>query len=214
MQVWETANAKTDLGSQIIAEAVPSASVKMTPIGDGFYTTLCLPYDVTVGNAKVYILAPDQYDIPEEYVLLTMIGNTVPAGTPVVLWGESETATLSYGAGFAAQPSTATALNGLFVPANPVGVLTLQGQDNIPGFYAFSGETIEPNQAYLKPKDSGIQSLLLKFSDIEDGIEEIQNPESEIQDGVAIYDLSGRKVTTGQWPKGLYIINNKKAIRK
>ena len=250
LQVWETANARTDLGSQLIVEEVPAATVPLTQIGEGYYSTLCLPYDVTVGNAKVYILekgendeegedtqlsiinrevdggralAPAQYDIPDGYMLLTMVENTVPAGTPVVLWGEGETAALTYGTGFSAVPSTATALQGLFLPASPAGVLTLQGLDDTPGFYAFTDETIEPNQAYLKPGDPNIQSVLLKFSDIEDGIKEIKNEELRMKNKGAIYDLQGRKISAeanssffihSSFKKGIYIIDNKKVIRK
>ena len=264
LQIWENANAKTDLGSQIIAETVPTASVPMTPIGSGYYTTLCLPYDVTVNDAKVYILekgegddeeeeeddglnlpifngnmdgnralAPALKNIEEGYVDLTKTDNTVPAGTPVLLWGMNETATLTYGTGFALHPSTGTALRGLYTPTTIAKVFTLQGKDDIPGFYPFNGY-IEANQAYLKLKDSSIQGLTLSFSDvIEDGLinEElrVKNDES----ATAIYDLSGRRImgqgarSKGQentmgnaqcsmfngLKKGIYIINGKKVLK-
>ncbi|MCR5849318.1 MAG: phosphatidylinositol-specific phospholipase C [Bacteroidaceae bacterium] len=229
LQVWESENAKTDLGSQIIAETVPTAPVTLTPIGEGFYTTLCFPYDVTVGDAKVYILEKGEDAISEGYVLLTNVGNAVPAGTPVVLWGESETASLTYGEGFTAQPSTATALQGLFMPASPTNVLTLQGQNDIPGFYAPTDETIEPNQAYLTLENPDIQSLVLKFSDIEDGIKLIHNSQFTIRNEDAVYDVSGRRFDNSsqssgaggakinnqnsKLPRGIYIIDGKKVIR-
>ena len=238
LQVWETAGARTDLGSRLIADEVPTAPLTMTPIGDGYYTTLCLPYDVTVGGAKVYILEKgedepegellpiidsavdanaalvQEYDIPEGYVLLTMVSNTVPAGMPVVLWGESDTATLTYGAGFTPRPSTATGLQGLFLPASPTGVLTLQGQDGAPGFFPFTGDALAPNQAYLQPWSPSIQSLLLKFSDVEDGIREIKNEELKIKNvGEGDwFDLSGRRVNS-QLPQGVYIYKGRKVLR-
>ena len=53
-------------------------------------------------------------------------------------------------------------------------------------------------------------------SDYEDGIEEIQNSKFKIQNGEAIYDLSGRMVNSqwsnGKLPKGIYIINGKKVL--
>ena len=243
LQIWETAAAKTDLGSRLLAEAVPAASVPMTAIGEGYYTTLCLPYDVTVNDAKVYILekregedeeeglilpifdkvvpgnkalAPAYNSIDADDVLLTLVDNTVPAGTPVVLWGESETATLTYGNSFVTQPSTETALSGLFLPANPASVLTLQGVEDVPGFYAFDGETVEANQAYLKLRDPSIQALKLRFSDVEDGIKEVESSRQEA--GSPVYDLSGRQLPNGrlsnsQMLKGIYIVNGKKVIR-
>ena len=235
LQVWETANARTDLGSRLIADEVPTAPLSMTPIGDGYYTTLCLPYDVTVGGAKVYILEKgedepegeflpiidsavdanaalvQEYDIPEGYVLLTMVSNTVPAGMPVVLWGESDTATLTYGAGFTPRPSTATGLQGLFLPASPTGALTLQGQDGAPGFFPYEGETLAPNQAVLRLEDGSIQSVKLKFSDVEDGINKIKNEELRIKNEGA-YDLQGRKLQGKPTQRGVYINNGRKVL--
>lgn len=234
LQIWESANARTDLGSQVIAEAVPTASVPLTQIGDGYYGTLCLPYDVVVNGAKVYILehgenedddeivlpiidgivvdyalAPAWNEIEEGYVLLTLASDTIPAGTPVVLWGETSTATLTYGSGFAARPSTATALNGLFLPASPTSVLTLQGRDGVPGFYSFDGDIIEPNQAYLKLKVSTIDALTLRFSDVEDAIRLI--PAHSSREG-EIYNLAGQRV--GKLQKGLNILGGRKVIIK
>lgn len=257
LQVWETANARTDLGSRLIAEAVPAPSVPLTPIGNGYYTTLCLPYDVTVGEAKVYVLkkgedsgdddtyrlpiidrdldgskalAPAQYEVPEGYALLTMVRNTVSAGKPIVLWGESGTATLSYGRGFATVPSNDTGLCGLFLPNSPERALTLQDLDGMPGFYSFTGESIAPNQAYLCQKDSSVQAVLLKFSDIEDGIGATQSNKGKGTDD-AWYDLGGRQVSTAEHQeqqshgtngtstvqpsslkKGIYIHNGRKVV--
>ena len=243
LQIWENANAKTDLGSRITAEAVPAASIPMTAIGDGFYTTLCLPYEVTVNGAFVYILekgedvdddhhlpiinetidggralAPALKGIETDFALLTMVEETVPAGTPVVLRSESGAATLTYGKGFATQPSTDTALHGLFLPSSPESVLTLQGYEDVPGFYAFSAGIIEPNQAYLKLKDSNIQALPVKFSDIEDGIHSIKGQSSTAdgqntcKQGSTTVNLAGQLVKDKSL-KGIYIVNNKKVIR-
>ena len=236
LQIWETANARTDLGSQIIAEAVPAATVPLTHIGTGYYTTLCLPYDVAVDGAKVYVLekgeggnddgemhlpiisdggldggralAPALQDVDEGFVLLTLTGDTVPAGTPVVLSGTTETVSLAYGTGFAVQPSTDTALCGLYLPASPVSVLTLQDKDGAPFFSAFDGDVIEPNKAYLKLTDPSIQSLMVKFSDFDDGIVSLFE-KMEKTDG-AIYNIAGQRLNKVQ--KGLNIVNGKKRL--
>ena len=204
LQIWETANAKTDLGSRIIAEAVPGASVPMTQIGTGYYTTLCMPYDVIVSEAKVYVLDK----VEEGFALLTLVDETVPAGTPIVLRGENATASLEYGAGFTLQPSTDTELRGLFVPANPVNVLTLQDLESIPAFCAFADNVIEPYQAYLNLNDN-TQAITLKFSDIEDGIHAIDN---ELKMNDDVYNLSGQRISRMQ--KGINIFDSKKIIKK
>ena len=240
LQIWETAAAKTDLGSQMIAETVPTASVPLTAIGEGYYTTLCLPYDVKVNSAKVYILekgeegddeggegegirlpildqpisggralAPGLDNKDDGSVLLTLANDTVPAGTPVVLWGESDKATLTYSNGFTPRPSTDTALRGLFLPAKPTGVLTLQAKEDVPGFYAFTGDIIAPNQAYLKLKDTSIQALTLRFSDVEDGIKTISN--FKLQNDTTIFNLAGQRMSKMQ--KGINIVGGRKVLR-
>ena len=240
LQIWETANAKTDLGSQLIAEAVPAAAVPMTHIGSLNYGTFCFPYDVTVGGPLVYILekgneepeglylpicndsimagealAPALHEIEADYVLLTLVEDgTVPAGTPVVLAGKTENVSLTYGTGFAAHPSTATGLRGTFLPVSitssaPVSVLTLQGQDDVPGFYAFDGETIGSNQAYLQLNDEGVGFLAILLSDDEDGIKLIQDSRFKIQN--SIYNLAGQRI--GKLQKGINIVNGRKILK-
>ncbi len=247
LQVWETDAARTDLGSLIIAEAVPNASLPMTPIGESYYTTLCLPYDAIVSNAKAYILEKGENDDEEDillpiidkkvdgsktlapalkvgetgFLLLTLVNDTIPAGTPVVLRSESETVTFAFDKGFSARPSSATALTGLFRPltlGSDWSPLTLQGIEDVPGFYAFAGSELTPNQAYLKLKDASIQSIPVKFSDIEDGINEIKNEKLKIKNGEAVYDLSGRQIINRQssnceLPRGVYIHNGRKLVK-
>ena len=215
LQIWESANAKADLGSQLIAETVPAASVPLMQVGEGFYTTLCLPYDVVVNGAKVYVLespyTPTQFEIDEKYVLLTLASDTVAAGTPVVLRGESETATLTYGNGFALQPSTDTALTGLFLPASPSGVLTLQAQEDVPGFYAINEDIVQPNRAYLMLENPDVQALALRFSDLEDGLRNLNfNPNLNLNH--SIFNILGQRLSRVQ--KGINIVNNKKVAIK
>jgi hypothetical protein len=150
---------------------------------------------------------PTQFEIDEKYVLLTLASDTVAAGTPVVLRGESETATLTYGNGFALQPSTDTALTGLFLPASPSGVLTLQAQEDVPGFYAISEDIVQPNRAYLMLENPDVQVLALRFSDIEDGI---RNPNPNLNH--SIFNLIGQRLSRVQ--KGINIVNNKKVAIK
>lgn len=250
LQIWETAAAKTDLGSQIIAETVPAATLPLMPIGDGYYATLCLPYDATIEDAKVYVLEKGAIDNETEgerlpifgvsqdgskalshardhssptALLLTLVDKFVPAGTPVVLWGESKTAKLTYGKGFVLQPSSETALQGLFLPASPTGVLTLQAWDNAPYFYAFTGNVIAPNEAYLQLQDAAIEGLPLRFSDIEDGIS-LPNSQGEnwrgqdsFGQGTTIVNLAGQTVKgitstdKPQLPRGIYILKQSPA---
>ena len=233
LQVWETANAETDLGSQLIVENVPTASVPMTQIGDGYYTTLCVPYDVTVNGASVYVLekgsddegditlpiliypvsgdialAPALVDLEENCLLLTKVEDNVPAGTPVILRSETGSVTLTYGSGFAVQPSTTTALTGLYLPANPTNAFTLQAQDDVPVFSSSPYETIAPNIAYLKQENPTSQVYTLRFTDIEDGIKSIEGPSLDTN---LYYNLAGQRI--GRLQRGVNIRQGKKIIK-
>ena len=57
------------------------------------------------------------------------------------------------------------------------------------------------------------EPLRLTFSD-PDGISEINNEKLKFNNEDAIYDLAGRKVTQRTLPKGIYIIEGKKLLRK
>ena len=215
LQVWETPEARTDLGSRLIADEVPAAELSMTPIGDGYFATLCLPYEVTVENTKIYLLGKDAKPDSDGYLLLRNFGGlgviTVYAGVPIVLWGESETTPLTYGNDFDTKPFTETALHGLFLPERTDGALTLKGRDGSPGFYPYEGETLAPNQAVLRLEDGSIQSVKLKFSDVEDGIIKIKNEELRMKNEGA-YDLQGRKLQGKPTQRGVYINNGHKVL--
>ncbi|MBO7120627.1 MAG: phosphatidylinositol-specific phospholipase C [Bacteroidaceae bacterium] len=241
LQIWENSNAKSDLGSQLVAEAVPAASVPLTHIGSANYGTLCLPYDVTVSGPLVYVLekgneepeglslpifmdsiqggealAPALHELEGNFVLLTLVEDgVVPAGTPVVLAGRSETVSLAYGNGFTSYPLASTGLRGTFVPVTempsaPVSVLTLQAQDDVPGFYAFNVESIEPNQAYLQLVGQSVDFLEILLSDNEDGISSLLSPQNVMGDKV--FNLAGQRMSKMQ--KGINIIGGKKFVVK
>ena len=128
------------------------------------------------------------------------LGTALDAGTYTV--------TLSYGDGFAIQPSTSTALTGLYLPANPTSALTLQAQDDVPVFSSFLDETIMPNSAYLMPNNPVAQTFTLRFSDIEDGIRSIDGSSSG---GNLYYNLAGQRI--GSLQRGVNIHNGIKIIK-
>lgn len=204
-QIWESAEAKTDENTQLRVDAVPNPEVSLTLVGDEYFTTLCLPYEVTIDGAEVFTLADD--NIADGRARFAVASSTVAAGTPVLLKGTEPTATLTYGEGFTTRPQAATALMGLFMPDKPDGALTLQVFDDVVGFYTFNGDFIPANQIYLK-SDTDISTIALSFGD-EDYIRisknNIQNSKTEI------YNLNGCRITTTQ-AKGVYIIQGKKML--
>ena len=99
------------------------------------------------------------------------------------------------------------------MPASPSGVLTLQAQEDVPGFYPISEDIVQPNRAYLMLENPDVQALALRFSDIEDGIRNVNENQNEnyILNG-AFYNLFGQRLCRVQ--KGINIVNNKKVAIK
>ena len=66
--------------------------------------------------------------------------------------------------------------------------------------------------SYHRQMLASLTTWLEGLDDVITGIEEIQHPNTSVQNDV--YDLSGRKVNNGQLNHGIYIINNKKIAVK
>ncbi len=189
-QIWANADAKSDENTQLRVEAVPSAELSLTPADDGYYyATLCLPYDVTIVGAQAYTLS----ELTDRYARFAEADNAIPAGTPVLLRGETAIATLTYGEGFTTTPAATSALTGLFLPASPDGALALQILDNAPVFTTFA-DALQPNTAYLQPSAPSVTTLPLLFGD-EDSIEGISTPPTlRKAEAEPWYTLDGKKL--------------------
>ena len=81
------------------------------------------------------------------------------------------------------------------------------------GFYRAAGQSVAAGKAYLRLSVAEGRSFIgFNFDGTTTGISQISNPKSQLSN---LYDLQGRKVSTGsQLKKGLYIINNKKVSVK
>ena len=207
LQVWETANAQRDQGSQIIAEAVPDPEISMLNVGDYYYGTLCLPYDVTVSGASVYTI--DDEGIGDEKITATPVEAEVPAGTPVLLRSTTGSVTLAYGEGFASKALTSNCFKGTYIPTKPANSLSLQNVEEVIGFYAIA-ESLEPNQAYLKLSDTSVKALPIEFGE-GDGVRVLENGQSATDN---VYDLGGRQMDHRKLSHGVYIIDGKKMLVK
>ena len=194
-------------------------SVTVTLHGDdpttptNYYATFCAPFSYTVGSgAKAYTLAKSgNYLVPSE------VDGTVTAGTPVLLKGSSETATLTIGSGYAATPLTTTDLTGTYVDmsvAKTAGVsnnyyLGLDG--TTVGFYKWDGTTLKANRAYLDQStaEAAVKGYILMFDDEPDAIKTLSDSPLK---GENIYNLAGQRVSKMQ--KGINIVNGKKIMVK
>ena len=188
-----------------------------------YYATMCLPFDVTISGANAYTLALDgtgTWLVPTQ-----LTGNNVPANTPVMLKGSSNTATATIRtAGDAFTTSNVNSLSGTntakdFALAGGATTEYFMGiSDGVVGFY-HSGVasktgyyTLKANRAYLQEQYGQARGYEIMWNDSETtGVNEVIGKMSEATDG-AVYDLQGRKVANPS--RGLYIINGKKVIIK
>ena len=192
---WEAGAA----ASQWKVEDATSTSINVS-ISDVGYATLYVPFPVTIPsgvNAYVGIVSG-------EYLNLTEVTGTIPAGTAVILEGDAGTYSFDITDDVDAVEND---LKGTYVPVKPEGALTLQVIDDELGFYTFNGTAIGANRAYLVlPEGSDVKGLQIRFG----GEDAIQTVKAGNEQNV-IFDLAGRRVQQAQ--KGVYIVNGRKVIR-
>lgn len=180
--------------------------------GDGnYYATLCVPFDVTIGNAAIaYTLEKSG-----NYLVSTEIeGNEVPAGTPVLLKGTNSTATatINTGSAFNDGSSLDCALTGIYVTTSVDATTNyVFGKFNGKvGFYHVDNNefSLKANRAYLiKATTDQARGFSLMFDDEATGI---VTPSVDTERESTIYNLSGQRLNKVQ--KGINIVNGKKVL--
>ena len=192
------------------------ASVVSVAIGEAGYSTVYLPFAVTL-PAEVEAYAVES--VGGSYATLSEAKTTIPANTGAILKATASTYTLNAGE---AEEWSDNLLEGSSVNTyveGPAYVLSKVGDDV--GMYKAllnkneageSGTTHFLNnagKAYL-PATAGGEARFLVFNfGTETGIDELKGENGNVK--AEIYDLSGRRVQNAQ--KGLYIVNGKKVVR-
>ena len=193
-------------------EEVTTMNVALNAIGDDYYATLCVPFAYTVSGATAYTLAKAS----ESALTMTEVTGTVAAGTPVMLVGSSNAATLTIGSSYANAPQGGTALTGIFFAwdAPAANNYFLGRQNGEPGFYKYGGGdylALKANRAYYQA-DASASSNGFKLVFADDDVTAVASAvNGEAVANGQYYDLQGRKVAAPQ--KGqLYIHNGKKVL--
>ena len=186
-------------------EEATSVTVGLNSDGAGtYYATLCAPYSYTISGATAYTL-----ERSGDWLIPTAVDGTVPAGTPVVLKGTSETATLTIGTDYAATPLTTTALTGTYLATTITGDDYVLGKDgdNV-GFYHWNSTDLAANRAYLQGA-AGVKGFVLMFDD--DDATALKSLTPALSEGEgAIYNIAGQRLSKMQ--KGVNIVNGKKVL--
>lgn len=199
----------TDYATWTIEDA---ESVTLTLNSDGaepanYYATLYLPFDVTITGANAYTLSKSgSYLIPA-----AVPSNQVPAGTPVLLKGDSDeaTATINTGAAFNSGSPLDCVLAGTYTALtsfNGASNYVLGIDNKVVGFYHWDGTTLAANRAYLA--GAAVKGYTIRWDDVNEvtSVEAAQPAEN------AIYNLAGMRLKKLQ--KGVNLVNGKAIIVK
>jgi len=196
---------------------VPVESVDLTlnDGGDGnYYATACLPFAVTldVDGCEAYTLTLNS---AKTGLTLSEAMTEVPAGTPVLLCGKSDTATANIAADAdTSAPLTTTSLTGTYtdLTVTPSTDLFLGKADGKVGFYKWNGTTLKANRAYLPASalegTAGVKGFAIQF-DTATAIEALQ--QQRMANG-QVFNLAGQRVSKPA--KGIYVVNGKKVAIK
>lgn len=192
------------------------ASVVSVAIGEAEYSTVYLPFAVTLpAEVKAYAVE----SVGGSYATLSEAKTTIPANTGAILNATASTYTLNAGE---AEEWSDNLLEGSSVNTYVEGpAYVLSKVDDVVGMYKAllnkngageSGTTHFLNnagKAYLPATAGGAARFLVFDFGTETGIDELKGENGNVK--AEIYDLSGRRVQNAQ--KGLYIVNGKKVVR-
>lgn len=203
----ETANA-----AQWVVEPATSVTVNLNIDGAAtptYYATFCAPFSYTVSGATAYTLVESG-----DYLVPTPVVGEVAAGTPVLLKGTSETATLTIvGTDYAETPGT-NGLTGTYLAKTISGAAdyVLGINAGVVGFYHWNSNNLSANRAYLASTTPtpDVKGFAINWDGETDGISAVENGQSA--KGETIYTLSGQRVS--KTTRGLYIVNGKKVVIK
>lgn len=186
----------------------------------GRWGTICVPGAVAAANisgAEIYRIAGKTLNAQDQPASLKLEQvENMEAGKPYLFLPSSSQLSLTcYGSSIVNTPGSENGLIGSF-----------DEMDVEPGMYLLSNNTIVlcgtgcnigANRAYIDMSavpvysgESNVKSLLI-FADDADGIKAIDNVNNE---ATTAYDISGRRISQKELPRGIYIVNGRKVVIK
>ena len=198
--------------------------LSLNQVGSSSYATFYVPFDVTTsGSTKAYYIQTAENG-SAQLTETNNNGTEIPANTAVVLVNEDADATTFLHMTTGLDPvvdEDVNLLKGTLVPrtldlSDNTTYYSLGKKNDKIGFYKFEkgGSSIinlAANKAYLDtPAVPQARGFVFDYDD-PTGINSIQDSEFIMQNGGAVYDLSGRRVDSLK--SGIYIVNGKKIIK-
>ncbi len=203
-------NPNGDSNCYWIVEAATSATVAMHQVGEYYYATLCVPFQVSgITGASAYTVT----SVSSTEATVSEAATSIAAGTPVFLQGTAASATLTIGSGYATTPVTTTKLTGTFVDLGVTAETDyfLGTDGDRVGFFKWDGTTLKANRSYLTASTvngTSAKGFVLNFDNMETAIKSL----NEEVVSKTFYDLSGRRVQNPT--KGIFIVDGKKVVIK
>ncbi len=199
---------KADAAQWIVEEAT---SIDVT-ISDARYATLYVPFAVTIPKDVEAKKGTIESKNNDQWLSLTDIEGTIPAGTPVVLALKegAKAGTYTFDIADDVDVVTDNDLKGTYLPKAVEGASTyvLANPEEGVGFYLAKGGTIGANKAYLEVEAAGVKGFTFKFGDDATSINEELSVKNE---SAPIYNLAGQRISKMQ--KGINIVNGKKILK-
>lgn len=184
-----------------IMEDASTALIPLQQLEETGYSTLYLPYAVKMNHGTAYTVSRNG-----EKGLLHAIKNEVPAYTPILVMGTGENAELGICDNNVPSFFEENILTGTLFPLTTQdGMLFLGNNGGEVGFYAWDGNVLEGNKAFINGQTHQVNRIILEKPTVGIQTTETENKHS-------IYDLQGRIVKN---PKpGIYIQAGKKVYIK
>lgn len=186
-------------------EAVTSFDFPVN-ISEAGYATLCAPVALTIPagvTANTLTL-----DTNGKTLVLSPVGDAIPAGTPVLIEGPQGSYSFATTDGVPAINAANLLIGTYPAIAAPVGCYVLQNQSGAVGFYQV--DNVTPNvrgfRAYIPTQTSPVKAFF--FGDTEDAIQSVISGAASAE----IYNLAGQRVNKLQ--RGVNIVNGKKVLVK
>ena len=175
-------------------------------IGEAGYATMYLPSAVKYDEEQL-TESPNVYiaQITGKNLTLVEVNGTIPANTAVILKGAP--GTYSYAIAEGVEPIKDNDLQGTLEPIEANGTqYVLAKVNDVVGFYKATG-TIPAGKAYIELPVTEVKAFY--FDDEEET--SIVSPLGETEEGVAIYNLAGQRISKLQ--KGINIVGGKKVLK-
>ncbi|MBQ7443216.1 MAG: alpha-N-acetylglucosaminidase [Bacteroidaceae bacterium] len=194
-------------------EDATSLDIVLNNGGDGrYYSTLCLPFDVTLSGATAYTLT---LNATRDRLRLSAPLTQIPASTPVLVIGERAIAEALINQDSPFAPIDGGHLTGTFLKRQVSGATDyfLGVSDGAVGFYHWDGTVLSPNRAYLPASAIGNAAAVKGFA-IELTPHDAVTATPASATPADIFTLSGMRLARRPATRGIYLVNGKQVLIK